>query len=88
MKIVLSGTLQRMAGYVREHEVDAATSREALELLSKKHPALAGILLDGEGQLSGTHRAFLNSTQLAADELDTPVASTDTLELLTAIAGG
>ena len=88
MKIVLSGTLQRMAAYVREHEVDAATSREALALLAAKHPALGKVLLDGEGQLRGTHRVFLNSTQLSADDLDNPVASTDTLELLTAIAGG
>jgi molybdopterin converting factor small subunit len=88
MKLQLSGTLKRFAGYNDTLEVEGRTVRAALQHLATVHPALKPVLFDGEGQVRQLHRLFLNAELLRTTQLDDEVDERDTLEIVTAIAGG
>jgi molybdopterin converting factor small subunit len=86
--VILSGTLQRFAGYRREHDCAATTPRDALRQVSERYPQLTTILWTNDGALRTAHRLFRNTEQLHSEDLDRPLAEGDRLEVITAIAGG
>jgi sulfur-carrier protein len=88
MNIVLSGTLQKLAQYQREHTIDAWTIQDGLDYLVRTYPALNNALFNGAGELRGTHLVFLNGNQVGPDRFSDKVATTDEVEILSAIAGG
>jgi hypothetical protein len=93
MKVVLSGALLRFADYAKEVDIPAPTFAECVNQLTVKYPQLKPVLLDGDGGVRLTHQLFLNGEQLtreqrALDAAPVPVADSDTLFILTAVAGG
>lgn len=69
-------------------DVDASTVRAALEAVERDHAGFLDLILDGGGRQHRFVKLFVNEEQLDADALDTPLADTDRLEVLAAIAGG
>jgi len=69
-----------------EFALDASTAREALTKLAAEYPQLRPVLFDEAGGVRKVHRLFLSSAPL--ENLDGPVAPTDRVEVITAIAGG
>ena len=72
----------------RSVAVDAATVREALDRLVAEYPALASRVLDGEGVPSFLNVFVDGDDVRLLQGLDTQVASTSTILLLPAVAGG
>ena len=69
-------------------EVDADTVRAALEDVEREHRGFLSMVVDAKGRQHPFVKLFLNGEQLAANQLDTPLAPRDRLEILAAIAGG
>ena len=88
MKVRFSGTLMRFVDFQREHEVAATTIASALHDLVMRYPALKDVLFTSSGSVRATHRLFHNGEQVMADQVDRAVNDRDTVEILTAIAGG
>jgi molybdopterin synthase sulfur carrier subunit len=88
MRFRFSGTLLRFTDYQKEIELDAATLRSAVAALVLAQPSLKNVIYDGQGNVRATHRLFLNGQQLFAADFDKPLAATDVVDVLTAIAGG
>lgn len=90
MTLRFSGTLLRLVDYAREVELDVETIGAALAVMVERHPALHTPLLDGDGAVRGVHQVFVNSEQiepgLPIDSI--AVGSGDTVEIVTALAGG
>jgi molybdopterin converting factor small subunit len=87
MEIRFSGLLLRFTDYERTATVQAATLGDALSSLRRQYPRLGPVLWNGDGTLQRVHRLILNGETVSTD-LDRPVADTDQLEFLTAVAGG
>lgn len=83
-----SGILLRLVNYDREVRVDAPTLGEALTLAEARYPKLRSVLRDGEGELRRAHRVVINGTLMTRATLSTPVGDSDSIQFLTAIAGG
>lgn len=71
-----------------ELKVGDGTVRACLEEVERTHPGFLAQVLSGTGALHRFVRLFLNEQPLSEDELDTPVAGDDRLEIVAAIAGG
>jgi molybdopterin converting factor small subunit len=82
-------TLRTSTGGEKLVSVPGGTVREVITALVATHPALASQLIAPDGDLNRFVNAFLNDTDVRhLQALDTPVAETDTLVLLPAMAGG
>ncbi len=82
-------TLRASTGGAKQVEVAGGTVREVVAGLVVAYPALGSQLLASNGELNRFVNAFLNDTDVRhLQALDTPVAETDTLVLLPAMAGG
>lgn len=82
-------TLRAATGGAKLVTVSGATVREVITGLVAAHPSLEAQLLAPDGDLNRFVNAFLNDTDVRhLQALDTPVADTDTLVLLPAMAGG
>jgi len=68
--------------------IDGGTVRACLEAAEAMYPGFGELVLDGDGELRRFVTLFVNGDQLARDALDSPVASTDTISVLAAAAGG
>lgn len=88
MRFRFSGTLMRFVDFQRELAIAAPTIAGGLDQLIAAHPQLRNVLFTGAGALRETNRLFLNGEQLVGDDLERAVAETDTVEILTSIAGG
>lgn len=88
MNIRLSGVMLRFVGYQRKHFVETNTVQNGIQTFAKEYEQLKSVLFDGEGNIRSTHRLFLNGNQIDALELNREVSKEDTLEIITAIAGG
>ena len=68
---------------------DVATVGEALDALLDTHPALAGRVLDEDGDLRGHINLLRNGRDVReAEGLDTPVDDDDELALFPPVSGG
>ncbi|MGW1871612.1 MoaD/ThiS family protein [Streptomyces mauvecolor] len=86
MTLRFSGLLLRFVDYEREIDVHAPTLGDALTQVEARFPQLREVLRGSEGGLRATHRIFING-ELASADLNTPLADSDVIEFLTAIAG-
>lgn len=87
MKIRLSGVLLRYTDYRKEIEIQASTVNEALRELCRRYPAMDPILFTADGKLSRTHRLFVGDEPIDQN-YSQPLQRADTLDIVTAIAGG
>lgn len=82
-------TLRVATGGEKLVTVPGSTVREVVGGLVAAHPSLESQLLAPDGDLNRFVNAFLNDTDVRhLQGLDTPVAESDTLVLLPAMAGG
>ncbi len=68
--------------------IEGGTVRACLEAAEAKYPGFEELVLESNGELRGFVKLFVNGDQLERDALDSPVASTDTISVLAAAAGG
>ena len=88
MMFRVGGALLRFTDYRRVITVDAATVEAALVKLADEYRELRKVLYDREGNVRATHKIFLNGEPLEPDQLDSPAAADDCVDLLLAISGG
>jgi molybdopterin synthase sulfur carrier subunit len=82
-------TLRTATGGAKLVSVPGGTVREVVTGLVAIHPSLEAQLLAPDGALNRFVNAFLNDVDIRhLQALDTPVAESDTLVLLPAMAGG
>jgi molybdopterin synthase sulfur carrier subunit len=81
--------LRAQAGNNKQVEVTGSTVGEALQALIGEYPGLRDQLLTSEGALNRFVNVYVNGRDVRYEqELATPVAATDTVILLPAMAGG
>ena len=81
-----------LRGFTRQQSevrVPGASVGEVLRNLEKSHPGIGARLFDDRGGLRRYVNVFHNDEDIRGlKELETPVADTDSVSILTAIAGG
>lgn len=81
--------LRAQAGNQKQVQVTGATVGEVIDALIAQHPALRDQLLTGDGSLNRFVNVYVNGRDVRYEqELATPVAESDTVILLPAMAGG
>lgn len=87
--IRVPSALRTLTGGNSDVDVTAATVRDALAELDKRHPGISARVLDGEGAVKPFIRIFVGSEDIGAlSGLDTPVTDRDEIAIVPAIAGG
>jgi molybdopterin synthase sulfur carrier subunit len=71
-----------------EIEAEGGTVGVVLEWVERKHPGFLAQVLDDDGNVHRFVKLFKNGELLVRDQLRTPLAAGDELEILAAIAGG
>jgi len=80
--------LRKFTGNEASLDLKGTTVLEALQSLTKAHPALSPYLLDGE-KVKPYIKLFIGDTDISAlDKEQTPVSEKDILSIIPAIAGG
>ena len=69
-------------------KVEAATIGEALQDLTRQHPAAGRVFLDRNGRLLHSYEIYLNGQSVYPLKMETPVKDGDKLTLLMIINGG
>jgi molybdopterin converting factor small subunit len=69
-------------------KVEGATIGEALQDLTRRHPAAGRVFLDRSGRLLQSYELYLNGQSLYPLKMETPVKDGDKLTLLMIINGG
>ena len=69
---------------------EGATVRTLVEAIIEKFPQLGPVLLDDAGELSPRVNVFVNGrgAPYLREQLDTPLAATDQVDVFPAVAGG
>jgi molybdopterin synthase sulfur carrier subunit len=81
--------LRELSGGASEVEVDGATVGDVLKNLDAAHAGFAERLFDEAGALRRFVNLFLADEDIRfLDGLDTPVADTQTISIVPAVAGG
>lgn len=87
--ITLPTPLRPYADKQREVHVDGTTVKAALDALTEKYPALRQHLFGDDGALRSFVNVYKNDDDIRhLDKGNTPVADTDVLAIIPAIAGG
>jgi sulfur-carrier protein len=85
----IPAVLRPNVGGLKSLEVDGASIRGVVDGLIERHPALKGQLLTEDGDLNRFVNVYINGQDVRyLDGLETPVAPTDEVRLLPAMAGG
>ncbi len=88
-KVRIPPVLRAAAGQNKQVEVSGATVGEVLSGLAERYPGLRGQLFTDEGSLNRFVNVYLNDQDVRyLGELATPVADSDTVIVLPAMAGG
>lgn len=83
------GPLRVLTGGAADVELRAATVRDALAELDRKHPGVAARVLDASGAVRPFVRLFVGASDIGElAGLDTALADRDELAIVPAIAGG
>jgi molybdopterin converting factor small subunit len=69
-------------------ELDGDTVGACLAALIERYAGLGELLFDAGGNVHKFVTLFVNGDEIDRKDLDTPVAKTDEVEILAAIAGG
>lgn len=88
MKFTFSGNMLRFVDFQEEVSVDGGSVAEGIARLVDTYPGLRPVLFDGEGQMRGVHRVFLNGELLGRGEVGQKVSGDAEISVLTPIAGG
>ena len=90
MSIVhIPSVLRPNVGGVKSLEVEGESIRSVVNGLIERHPSLGGQLLTDEGDLNRFVNVYVNGQDVRyLAGLETPVASSDEVRLLPAMAGG
>jgi sulfur-carrier protein len=87
--IRIPGALRTLTGGNADIEVSAATVREALAELDKRHPGIGAKLLDATGVVKPFIRIYVRAEDIGGlSGLDTAVTERDEIDIIPAIAGG
>jgi molybdopterin converting factor small subunit len=85
----IPSVLRASVGGVKTLDVDGGSIRGVVESLVERHPSLRGQLLTDSGDLNRFVNVYVNGQDVRyLAGLDTPVAPTDEVRLLPAMAGG
>ncbi|WP_210492337.1 ubiquitin-like small modifier protein 1 [Patulibacter sp. SYSU D01012] len=88
-QIRIPPVLRPSVGGERQVSADGGTVREVLDALAAQHEELKTQLFGADGDLNRFVNVYLNDEDVRVlGGLDTPVADTDTLQILPAMAGG
>jgi molybdopterin synthase sulfur carrier subunit len=88
-QVILTRAVAQHANFELEHQVDAATVREALDALFARHPALRRYLLADTGAVRRHVNFFLNDVLIEDRRtLGDAVRPNDTIHVLQAVSGG
>ena len=71
-----------------EVKVEDGSARACLEAVEQEHPGFLGQVFGQDGEPHRFVRLFRNGELLTKDELASPLAGDDRLEIVAAIAGG
>ncbi len=88
MKFRFSGVLLRFVNYRKEIELEAETLGIALQKLVQECPRLSSVMDDGRGNVRSAHRLFLGGELIRNPDPAMELKNTDSIEVITAIAGG
>jgi sulfur-carrier protein len=89
VQVNLPTVLRPHAGGERTVAVDGATVGEVLTALVAQYPGMTGQVIDDSGSLHKFVNVYLNDDDVRyLSGIDTPVAGTDELSILPAVAGG
>ncbi len=69
-------------------EVKGSTVRECIEAVGNQFPGFSEQVFDGAGAVHRFVTLFINGDEIDRSAVDKPVAETDEVEILAAIAGG
>jgi sulfur-carrier protein len=87
--VFIPAVLRPSVGGVKALEVEGDSIRSVVDGLVQRHPSLGGQLLTDEGDLNRFVNVYVNGQDVRyLAGLDTPVAPTDEVRLLPAMAGG
>lgn len=87
--IRIPSALRTLTGGAADVEVQAATVREALVALDKRHPGIADKVLDGAGTVKPFIRIYVGAEDIGGlAGLDTQLGARDEIDIIPAIAGG
>ena len=87
--VFIPSVLRANVGGVKSLELDGDSIRAVVDGLVAKHPSLRSQLLNDEGDLNRFVNVYVNGQDVRyMAGLDTPVAPTDEVRLLPAMAGG
>jgi molybdopterin synthase sulfur carrier subunit len=85
----IPSVLRPSVGGVKSLEVEGDSIRSVVDGLVQRHPSLGGQLLTDDGDLNRFVNVYVNGQDVRyLAGLDTPVAPTDEVRLLPAMAGG
>ena len=85
MVVCLHGPLRKLAGGRAELQIDGATVGAVLRELERRHPDMAGWVLDERGLIRRHINVFVNGER---GREGTAVGAGDRVEVLPAITGG
>jgi molybdopterin converting factor small subunit len=87
--VFIPSVLRANVGGVKSLEIDGDSIRAVVSGLVERHPALGGQLMTEDGDLNRFVNVYVNGKDVRyLAGLDTPVAPTDEVRLLPAMAGG
>ena len=87
--VFIPSVLRANVGGVKSLEIGGDSIRRVVEALVDQHPALKSQLLTDDGDLNRFVNVYVNGQDVRyLAGLDTPVAATDEVRLLPAMAGG
>ncbi len=87
--VFIPSVLRPSVGGVKSLEVEGDSIRSVVDGLVERHPSLGGQLLTHEGDLNRFVNVYVNGQDVRyLAGLDTPVAPSDEVRLLPAMAGG
>jgi molybdopterin synthase sulfur carrier subunit len=87
--VFIPSVLRASVGGVKSLEVEGDSIRSVVDGLVERHPSLGGQLLTDNGGLNRFVNVYVNGQDVRyLAGLDTPVAPTDEVRLLPAMAGG
>ena len=86
MKVLLPSPLVEYTGNRREVEAEGATLAEVLADLDRRYPGIRFRMIDEQDAVRPHMRIFVNGEQVW--RLDTPLGSSDRVQILQALSGG
>jgi sulfur-carrier protein len=87
--VFIPSVLRANVGGVKSLEIGGDSIRGVVDALVEQHPALKSQLLTDDGDLNRFINVYVNGQDVRyLAGLDTPVAATDEVRLLPAMAGG